>query len=69
MTNQANPQNIHGKNNRLSFKPPIITDSIPVLIEQRKETEANQEKTPDLKPKSKKLIVNKYADRTADFLL
>ena len=54
MTNQANPQNMWGKNNRHS------ANSIPMLIKQRKETESNQEKTPDLKPKPKKLIIAKY---------
>ena len=48
MTNQANPQNMWGKNNHHSFRSPIIANSIPILIEQRKETELNQEKTPDL---------------------
>ena len=60
MTNQVNPQNMWGKNNHHSFRSPIIANSIPILIEQRKETELNQEKTPDLKPKPKKIIIAKY---------
>jgi hypothetical protein len=61
MKNKANPPDTQHKNQHYQFTPIITTLAFPLFIEQRKNAESLQEKSPKIKePKSEGLEIIKY---------
>ncbi len=60
MKNKTNPKPTQHKNHNYPFTPTITTIAVPLLIGQRKKTEATQEKTLKQNTKPKGLAVVKY---------